>query len=593
MNERKRQNRFLAAVCVLSLLMAGGWDLPVHAANTGASVSAIHEINQSPRYNQSVLVETKYGALKGFAKDEALHWYGVPYALAPVGSLRWKAPQHLHPWQDVLKATESKSATQIGKVNGKPTLLGSEAGAVTLDITRPDTAETNLPVLFYIHGGNNQTGKSAALPATALAKETNAVIVSINHRLGLLGFNALPALRHGTAEENSGNFGLLDIRAALEWVKENAEAFGGNPENITISGSSAGGRDVMAMLIAPSFAGKYQKAISFSGGMTTADPAASAHVEARHLAPLVVQKGLQPDEEAAVKWLETDNKAVRDFLYGLTDEEVAASFGGAAIRMSAFPHLFADGTVLPKEGFDTKTYYQVPILMVNGDREFSIFCKGSKPFNTLTSSQLMADTTLLPQYKFAEKYGSQMYGYFNGEESAVRMLDKYAAPIYTCLIHWGDDPKLCGEEYATIYGAYHCMTTSLMTHILTNAAMQYPALYASPSCKNVSALLNSYYKNFLWSGNPNGKDLNGKELPKWAPWKDLKGTTQLIVDADATRAWGKMSKEHTSYKAILDEMYADQSIDHQAKKIMIQTVLNGRWFSTALDARYQNKNLWE
>ncbi len=284
MNERKQQNRLLAAVCALSLLMAGRWALPVYAASTGTSVSAIYEINQSPKYNQSVLVKTKYGALKGFTKDEALHWYGVPYALAPVGPLRWKAPQNLHPWKDVLEATESKSATQIGKVNGKPTLLGSEAGAVTLDITRPDTAETNLPVLFYIHGGNNQTGKSAALPAAALAKETNAVIVSINHRLGLLGFNALPALRHGTAEENSGNFGLLDIRAALEWVKENAEAFGGNPENITISGSSAGGRDVMAMLIAPSFAGKYQKAISFSGGMTAADPTASAHVEARHLA---------------------------------------------------------------------------------------------------------------------------------------------------------------------------------------------------------------------------------------------------------------------------------------------------------------------
>lgn len=554
---------------------------------------------ESYAYKQGVVQNTPYGQVEGFSEGGALHWYGVPYAKTPEGELRWKAPQPLEPWEGTLKATESQAGSQTasvqaskdtagnGQVEMTTELKGSEAGAVTLDITRPDTDETGLPVFFYIHGGNNQTGESAAFPATQFVQETNCVVVSVNHRLGLLGYNALPALKHGTDEENSGNFGLLDLAAALDWVAENAESFGGNPDNIVITGSSAGGRNVMAMLISPIFEGKFAKAISYSGGMTTAGVEESQRVEARALAPLAVQKGVQPDEETAMEWLLTDGDDVRDFLYSLSDEELAAAFGGAGIRMSAFPHLFADGVVLPEEGFDTETYNQVPILMVNGDREFSTFCKSSPPFNTPSVAELMADETLLPQYKFAEKYGSMMYGYFNGEESAERMLDHYDQPIYTCTIRWGDDPAVAGEEYATIYGSYHCMTTVLMTHVLGNAAAQYPDLYASESCKAVSTMLNNYYKNFLWTGDPNGEG-----LPEWDPWTSLDGTTQLIVDANDDGAWAEMSQDHISYQKILEMMDADQTLPQDQKDNMIRTVLNGRWFSAALDAHYNNPDLW-
>lgn len=551
-------------------------------------------------YVRGTLQQTAYGTVEGYEDGGALHWDGVPYAKAPIGELRWKAPKQPEPWDGAFQATESKIASQTasvqaskdkagnGEVKQSTELLGDEAGAVTLDITRPDTEETKLPIFFYLHGGNNQTGKSAAFPATEYVQDTNCMVVSINHRLGLLGFNALPALKTGTEEENSGNFTLLDIAAALDWVRENAESFGGDPDNITIAGSSAGGRDVMAMLISPIFEGKFQKAVSLSGGMTVADPEDSARIDARHLAPLAVEKGVQTDAVAAEKWLLTDGDDVREFLYSLSDEELAAAFGGAAIRMSAFPHLFTDGIVLPKEGFDTTDYHQVPILMVNGDREFSTFCKSTPPFNTPTPAELMEDKDLLPQYRFAETYGSMMYSYFNGEESAARILDKYDAPIYTCLIQWGDDPEICGEEYATIYGAYHCMTTPLMTHVVTNASASYPELYASDSCKNVSDMLNNYVKNFLWTGNP-----NDDSLPQWNNWTSLDGQSQLILDADDEKAWAEMSDEHTSYDEILALMDADQSIPEDQKQTMIETVLNGRWFSAALDQHYQNKNLWE
>ena len=539
---------------------------------------------------------TTNGKIKGFAKDGALHWYGIPYAATPEGQLRWKAPQPVADWEN-LDATVSEFASQIGSVKVKAAdgtekteqkLIGSEAGAVTLDITRPDTDETDLPVFFYVHGGNNQTGKSSVLPSTRFAQDINAVVVSVNHRLGLLGFNALPALKNGTSEENSGNYALLDIAAALDWVAQNAASFGGNAENITVTGSSSGGRDVMAMLISPTFKGKFQKAISFSGGMTAANVQNSQCAAAHAFAPLAVKKGLQPDETSAKQWLLTDGDDVRSFLYSLTDEEVAKAFGRAAIRMSEFPQLFCDGTVIPEDAFDTNEWNAVPVLMVNSDSEFSTFCKSSAPFRAFTPAQLVADPERFAMYKYAETYGSMMYGYFNGEGSAERMFGKYDAPIYTCTIRWGDDPAVFGEEMASVYGSYHCITTPLMTGKIVPPAARYPEQYASEGFKKTSAILSGYYKNFIRTGDPNGDG-----LPQWQPWTGLDGTTQLIVTGTLTDASAQMTSEHTSYDAIMKMMEEDTSITPERKRLIITTVLNGRWFSDALDAHWNNENLWD
>ena len=563
------------------------------------AVSSAVLAEEAPKYEASITQPTLRGTLKGFEKDGVFHWFGVQYAQPPVGALRWKAPAPVAAWDGIQEATESLAGSQTasvqankdkagsGTVETTTALLGSEAGAVTLDIYRPANDKTNLPVFFYIHGGNNQTGRSSALPATEFTKEVDSIVISINHRLGLMGFCALPAIKRGTPEENSGNFAMLDFAAALDWVKENIESFGGNPNNITISGSSSGGRDVMAMLISPMFKGKFQKAISFSGGMTTADPEMSAKVDAKHLAPLAVKKGVKATEDEAYSWLLTSGDDVCEFLYSLSDEELAAAFGGAAIRMAAFPHHYTDGVVLPKEGYNSKYYNDVPVLMVNGDREFSTFCKSSAPFNKITPAELMKDGKLLPMYKFAEKYGSMMYGYFNGEESAMKMLPDYKSPIYTCTIRWGDNPAIAGEEYATVYGSYHCMTTPLMTGIVVNASSGYPELYASQSRKNVSHLLNSYYRNFFYTDNPNGEG-----LPRWDKWTKDSATTQLIVDGTDEKAEGFMLEESTSYAKIMDMMDADKSVSDEDKAAMIRTVLNGRWFSSELDARYGNASLW-
>ena len=193
--------------------------------------------------------QTAYGAVKGAENDGVLTWKGVPYGGDTSGEHRFKAPIDPEKWKGERDATKSGQVALQSSTDG---VIGSE-NALNLDIYRPKSDKKKLPVLVYIHGGNNHSGKSEELSGVSFVKNHDAIFVSINYRLGVLGFNPLPSLKTGSDEENSGNYTLLDIAKSLDWVRHNIEEFGGDSKNVTISGFSAGGRDVMAMLISPIF----------------------------------------------------------------------------------------------------------------------------------------------------------------------------------------------------------------------------------------------------------------------------------------------------------------------------------------------------
>lgn len=360
-------------------------------------------------------VKTQQGVVAGAYDDkhQVVQWLGVPYAQQPTGADRWREAQQAKKHKGILDCT--KAAPANIQYNGKK-VLGQE-GMLTLDIVRPDTQEKNLPVLVYIHGGNNQASNSHLMEGNKLAQEGNMVYVSVQYRLGLFGFNNLPALADGNKKEQSGNFGFLDQAAALDWVRENIKEFGGDAKNITVSGFSAGGRDVMAMLISPVFKNKFDKAISFSGGLTVADADKSKKTIAQKLAPMVVEDGKQNNLINAENWLLSDNgkdkKAVRQYLQAMPAEHLAPVMAGAVIRMSAFPHLYGDGEVLPVEGFATKHYYSVPLLMLASADEFSSFA-ARDPFFKDGLGLINNDYKTTSEFKFANKYGSALYGFFNG-----------------------------------------------------------------------------------------------------------------------------------------------------------------------------------
>jgi para-nitrobenzyl esterase len=203
---------------------------------------------------------TTSGVVVGTESANARAFLGIPYAAPPVGALRWKAPAAPASW------TGTRSATEYAAHCAQPAspygVASSSEDCLYLNVHTPKTAGPH-PVMVWIHGGAFYLGQSNTYKPDALVAE-NHVVVTVNYRLGALGFMAHPALtaEHGTA---SGNYGLMDQQAALTWVKNNIANFGGNKDNVTIFGESAGGFSVNSHLASPGSVGLFHKAIAMSG----------------------------------------------------------------------------------------------------------------------------------------------------------------------------------------------------------------------------------------------------------------------------------------------------------------------------------------
>ena len=207
------------------------------------------------------LVKIDTGWLSG-AGTAVRVYKGIPYAAPPTGDLRWKPPQAAKPWKGILVAKQfPNNCPQMPVVTGP-----QSEDCLGLNVWTPaHAASAKLPVMVWIHGGGFQIGASSqsVYDGTALAAQ-GVVVVSINYRLGVFGFLAHPALSSESPHGASGNYGMLDMVAALEWVKRNVAAFGGDPGNVTIFGESAGGTAVCLLMVVPQAEGLFQKVISES-----------------------------------------------------------------------------------------------------------------------------------------------------------------------------------------------------------------------------------------------------------------------------------------------------------------------------------------
>ena len=217
------------------------------------------------------VVAAPAGSVRGRAEGDILAFKGIPYAAPPVGDYRWRPPLAAQPWQGVRDAGAYGPAC-IQPTPGPPNIYSDSLGAtsedcLSLNVWSPSTAG-KAPVIVWIHGGALVTGssKEKLYDGARLASE-GAVVVSINYRLGVLGFLAHPDLSAESPAGISGNYGLMDQIQALRWVQQNIAAFGGDPDNVTIAGESAGGLSVMYLLASPYARGLFHKAIAQSAYM--------------------------------------------------------------------------------------------------------------------------------------------------------------------------------------------------------------------------------------------------------------------------------------------------------------------------------------
>src|SRR3984885_10589843 len=261
----------LAAAIPLAAVLAA----PPPLSQAGASAQAA----QAAGGSGGVIVSTGDGMLRGQHAEGVDQFLGVRYAAPPVGALRWQAPQPVRPWAGVRDATSyGNRCAQLPSGNGPRQdtedclFLNVFAPAGPPGHAAQDGAGRGLPVLFMIHGGGLANGAGDQHDGSLIVKTDHIIVVSINYRLDVFGFLDVPGLGTTAATAN-GNYGLLDQEAALGWVHRNIARFGGNPDQVTIAGESAGGWSVCALMTSPLARGLFRGAISESGSCPSQTPA--------------------------------------------------------------------------------------------------------------------------------------------------------------------------------------------------------------------------------------------------------------------------------------------------------------------------------
>ena len=317
------------------------------------------------------VVATERGPVHGEVTANGRAFRGIPFVKPPVGELRWRPPEpDATCWSGVREATAFGAACpQLEQAQGQPFDAGApvvgDEDCLTLNVFTPASAapDAGLPVLFFIHGGGNTGGSDSneAAPGvflydgTTLAQRGGVVVVTAQYRLGALGFLTMPALDAESDAGVSGNYGLLDQRAAMEWVQRNIREFGGDPTRVLLFGESAGAVDTCMHLGAPGSAGLFHRAIVESGSCTAASPVAARRTE-------------------ATKWLAgTGCDTASDVpacLRALTPEQLIRAFpvevvvGERKGEVSWGPTV--DGVVLPQRPLDamlTGTHNKVPFIV--------------------------------------------------------------------------------------------------------------------------------------------------------------------------------------------------------------------------------------
>ncbi len=206
-------------------------------------------------------VKIDSGLVSGTVEGEVRVYKGIPFAAPPVGDLRWKPPQPVTKWTGV------RASTQFGPVSPQnPAVAGMSEDSLYLNVYTPaKNTSDRLPVMVFFHGGNNLVGDASYTDGTELARQ-GVVVVTANYRLGPLGWLAHPLLSQESENKVSGNYGLLDQVASLQWMKTNIAAFGGDPGNVTVFGQSAGAADTISLMASPLTKGLFHRAIVMSAG---------------------------------------------------------------------------------------------------------------------------------------------------------------------------------------------------------------------------------------------------------------------------------------------------------------------------------------
>ena len=449
---------------MLRIMTCGGKILALLVAIGAGGLAAPAQSNAIPR--PGTVVNTREGPVRGELRNGVLTFLGIPYAAPPVGMLRWKppAPPRRHGLIDATRQPNMCPQSNTLGVFAGPTSITEDCLYLSIYTTGTGSAGGKLkPVIFWIHGGGNFDGSGSDYDGSRLARGgpngVPAVVVTLNYRLGLLGFNAHPALRR--PGEPFANYGILDQQAALRWLKANAAAFGGDPNRIAVGGQSGGSVDTHAHVVSPLSAGLINRAIFMSAPNAFFVPLQAAEARARAFAAAA---GCPGSDAAAAQCLRQLLVPRILQLQGTLREN------GPFIDNT---NVILDGTILamqPAEAYAAGKFNQVPVLGGTTADELTF----SKSFELYYMPREQREKGVVPGkmmgFMSNDQYVAGIKGRFGPK--ADKVLAEYPASKF------GDDAGLA--SFRVTNDPIQCSATLRVMKILAARVAAYAYVFTYP-----------------------------------------------------------------------------------------------------------------
>jgi para-nitrobenzyl esterase len=489
-------------------------------------------------------VRVSDGAVRGTIGENFRLFQGIPFAAPPVGDLRWRPPQKPAAWSGVRDATAPASPCPQVRFPAL-SLPSNQTGSVNEDClylnvwTPPTRSLRERPVFVWLHGGANAIGAGSDYNAEMLTRTGDIVVVTVNYRLGALGFLAHPALSAEAADRGSGNYGMMDQQAALRWVQQNIRAFGGDPRRVTLGGQSAGSQDTCDQIASPTAKGLFAQAIQMSGSCVSAGIFVPPTLNAASVTgqTLGTAMGCPPGPTAAA------------CLRALTPAQLIAGAAGRTWSPNLHPTILP---ISPAQAWANGRASAVPTLMGSTHDEWRFFTSTrinliSGPLTPERYAAVIAAEfpgiapTLLEQYP-ASAFASASLAY-----SALKTDESFACPARADAILYSGRRPVYSYEFNDPNAPATVMDPNLAQGAFHSADVPFIFRRAplNAAQDRLSRTMVGFFTNFINDGDPNGRG-----LPDWPRYRasgdgpDRLSDLQLSLVPDAIRITSGFAADH-------------------------------------------------
>ena len=542
---------------------------------------------------QNYIIETTSGISKGIEKRGVITWHDIPYAQPPINELRWKAPKSFNNKELIINDKSENFCVQrpssLGGASGEGNFIGTE-DCLYLDIRKPAISKNKLPVMFWIHGGGNTSGLKDIYDFSGLVKQEEVIVVSINYRLGPFGWFSHPSIQNfQDGLDASSNFGTLDIIKALEWVNNNIKNFGGDEENITIFGESAGGHNTLSLLVAQQAKGLFQKAISQSGYTT------SVKYEIAHNTKHENINYINSNEVVENIIEDTSNlEEVRNRILGMPAYDFYSYYSKDELR--EIPLLTNDGIVIPKDGLyealKNPIDSSIPVIAGSNRDEVKLWI-GTALYFIQPEYSFIGSIFGIPKIKIVNENAFEAFNYYRSSAWQLRgvveplnnLSNAGAKNLYSYRYDWDDHRRRPIADFKKIIGAAHATEIPLLTGNNKLVGNYGFIIYPNgPSKRYTSKNMMRFWANFAKTGKP-GHSTNNIE---WINYLNNNSQNIMILDKKKNLSVKKISN---SYRSLVKELELDSRVNKKEKCVILYQmgVLIGNDIYKDLEEIYSQK----